>query len=474
MVTCFGLGLWPPKGGNVLDKKFLYIMGGIVGALLIVLIIVFALPKKKKTNTATKSTTTNILTVWGTENERDIFNQYFDNFRRENKRYSSYKLAYVAKDPEFFLEESLNSIAADKGPDIWIVPNSWMAKYHGQMVAMKDSYIADAKTNRTGLEVYKDKYYNVVSEDSIINDKIYGIPLYMDTLRVFYNTDLFNGKKRELNSVNTKQSTLDLLRMDKAKNWTEFLQVINLMAQKNGQTIDQPAIALGTVKNIPAAADILNWLMLQNGAKMTSDDLSTAQFHTSQNLFGGPNYPAARALSFYKSFADPQSTNYTWNDNFGDAVRMFAEGKLPMMIDYAAKSAEIRNINPKLNYSYAPLPQINESPAVNFASYKFLTVTKASKIPDTAWEFMVYFTNNYSSYRSNTKKQSPLKNASISIADATSQALTAKTWFNPYPSKVKQIFDGVIEEANQGGDIQTALTGAASQITTLLQRLKNE
>jgi hypothetical protein len=50
--------------------------------------------------------------------------------------------------------------------------------------------------------------------------------------------------------------------------------------------------------------------------------------------------------------------------------------------------------------------------------------------------------------------------------------MTAKDWYNPNTVKVEQIFRTAIQQVNDGKDAQTALDGAAGQITTLLGKLK--
>ncbi len=160
----------------------------------------------------------------------------------------------------------------------------------------------------------------------------------------------------------------------------------------------------------------------------------------------------------------------------GDGLRAFAEGKTAMLIDYQSKAKEIKNINDRARYEIINVPQIKETKnEVNFASYSTYTVTKASQNSNLAWSFILFLTdsNNSSIYRSDTRKP-PARKSSIenNNNEYVKQSLTAKSWYNPEPQKVEEIFKNMIAQVNEGTNAQTAIDGAASQVTTLLEKIK--
>ena len=445
---------------NPQNKKFLLIAGGaFVLFVIIVIVIVASLGGSKKSTTQT-------LTFWQYSDDNSAYDNIISKFESENK----VKVNIVKKDPKEYLQDSLNEIAAGNGPDVWEVPNDWMVTYKDKMVPMTDGLIA--KKNKTDAEVYRELYPVVFSQDDVFDGKVYGVPLVVDVLSLFINRDVLNATIKEYQSAHPDEDTENIRQIfgDGPKNWDELVFASRLSTQKSGDDITRSGVALGTPE-ISNSVDILTTIMMQNGAKMTSDDNSSAQFQTQQNIFSGENFPGTKALTFFASFSNSNDANYSWNNALGDNVRAFAEGKAAMLIGYSSQESDVLRINSKANYKIVNLPQIKETKnPVNFVSYPTYTVTKASKSPDLAWKFILKFTNELSAnrYAQDTKKTAAL---TTSIGK-TSPVLTAQDWYKPDPDKTDTIFNDMIKQVNDGKNAQTAIENAASQITTLLEKLK--
>ncbi len=90
--------------------------------------------------------------------------------------------------------------------------------------------------------------------DTDLEERVFGLPLGVDTLAVFYNRDLLNAA-----GIATPPAT-----------WTQFQEaVVKLTRVSAGDVIAQSGAALGTSRNVERAFDILSLLMLQNGTEMT-------------------------------------------------------------------------------------------------------------------------------------------------------------------------------------------------------------
>ena len=459
-------------GGEMENKKFIIIGVGVL--LLIVLLVLFAVSScGKKSNN--NQPTTNTLTIWTTEDDEKAFQGLIDNFQSKNK---GIKVEFVKKSSKEYLTEALNKIAAGEGPDIWAIPNDWLPMYSDKLVPMPTEKLENKKEKKSAVEVYKEIFPSVVSQDNIISDQIYGMPLAIDSLILYINTDTFSQVLGDYQRAHIGEDIGQVRLVFSAgpKNWDEFVQVVRLITNRSGSQIDRSAVALGTPGNVNQSVDILTLLMLQNGTKMTSDDFSTAQFATKQNVFDGVDFPGTKALEFFTSFANPGNENYTWNSSMPDSLHAFAEGKTAMMIDYASQTNELKNINSKLMYKTIAIPQIKETKnPVNYTSYLTFTVTKASKNSSLAWDFINQFSqkNLTSKYISVTKKASALSvNVNSSLDTVAVEARTAQSWFKPDPEKSDNIFLDMIKQANDGLNSQTAIENAASQITTLLGKLK--
>jgi multiple sugar transport system substrate-binding protein len=121
---------------------------------------------------------------------------------------------------------------------------------------IKKETIPELRTTKSlSLKELKDNFVDVVSYDVILEDgKVYGLPLSVDTLAMFYNKDLFNN-------AGISQTP---------QYWNkEFLQdVKKLTKQDPKKGIIQAGAALGGSTNINRFSDILSVLMMQNGSIM--------------------------------------------------------------------------------------------------------------------------------------------------------------------------------------------------------------
>lgn len=440
-----------------MDKKFIYIGGG--GLLVVIILIIVLVVGKGKTE---KPVTQNsIMTIWDYNNQKKVYDPVINSYQIKK----NIKINYVVKNIATYQEDAVAAMVAGKGPDVWILPSNMVAKNKNILEPMPINGYADNANKKDDIEVYSEMYPQFVVQDNILDNRVYGTPIAGEKLKLFVNSDLVS---KSISAYNKSNPSVDTNTVSSTANnprtWDDLVQAIRIITQKNNGKINTAAIAMGTSNNISTSNDILTLLMIQNGAKMVSDDLSISQFHTSQNLFGDIQYPGTKALEFYTSFANPKSENYTWNATMPSAIRAFAGGQTAMLIEYESAKAEIENINPDLKYQVVNVPQIKETknPAY-MIKYDTLVVPKSSKIQGVAWRFVLTAATGVT-----MDDKSALKNS------GDKEIINGKTWYNPDPNKVKAIFNETITQVSNGGDAQTAMDGAASQITTLLGKLKNQ
>jgi len=82
------------------------------------------------------------------------------------------------------------------------------------------------------------------------------------------------------------------------------------------------------------------------------------------------------ALTFYTQFADNSSPMYSWNIDSHYSLDAFSEGWAAMMLNYSWNIATIQAKSPNLNFSIAPLPQLEGNQTVNYANYWAFAVSK--------------------------------------------------------------------------------------------------
>lgn len=349
--------------------------------------------------------------------------------------------------------ELLNALAEDRGPDIFSIHNTWIEKYQTKLVPMPDSItmvylstqgtiqksvVSELKTNKSlSMKELKDNFVDVVSRDVVLSDgKVYGLPLSVDTLVMYYNKDLFN--LAGISKVPTYWNA-------------EFIQDIKkLTKQDNEKQLVQSGAALGGSKNINRYSDILAALMMQSGATMMNDK-NQVMFNAA---VGSNNFvPGVDALRFYTDFGDQAKESYTWNETQPNSLEMFMNGTLAIMFSYSYDLETIKAQAPKLNFSIAKLPQIEGNPPtnINLANYWVEVVSKKSKNPNESWDFIQFITKEAQAktYLEKTKKPTALRSLVATqkedneIGVFADQVLTAKSWY--HGKNVKAAEDAIAE-----------------------------
>lgn len=353
----------------------------------------------------------------------------------------------------------LNALAAGRGPDIWMIHHTWLPK-HIDKLEPAPSRIAGEEEPFFSIARYEREFVDVAASDLLANDQIWGMPLYIDTLALYYNKDLFGSAGIAL----------------PPRTWTEFSEIVpKLVTKDENFNIVRAAIPLGTARNVNRSTDILMMLMIQNGVQMTGPQGRSATFANSVD--GQP--VGENALTYYTDFAMPTKQVYTWNDAQNFSVDAFAVGTAAMMINYSHQIPLIRAKNPRLNFAVAPVPQHDVGNARNYASYFAAAVSRGSSASDEAWRFVRFLTQ--------PEGIIPYLNASLRPAARldlidqlrhdpdlgvfATQALTARSWFQVDNAAIETIFADMIDNVILGRlTIRKALQEAESKVGVLIGR----
>ncbi|MCF7794863.1 extracellular solute-binding protein [Patescibacteria group bacterium] len=416
------------------------------------------------------------LEYWRVFDGPDTFKEIVDNY---NKIHPFITIKYKKLRYEEYEDELLNALAEDRGPDMFSIQNTWMKKYENKIEplpeqitmaypvekgSIKKEVIPELRTKRTiSPSQLRDVFVDVVSHDVIFDDnKIYGLPMYVDTLALYYNRDLLN---------NAGIATIP-------KYWnSEFQQSVKkLTKHDNRYGIIQSGVSLGGSDNIQRYSDILSLLMMQNGAIMLNDD-NQVQFHDIPPSFKADDYnPGLEALRFYTDFSNPTKEVYSWNQDLNSSMEMFISSNLALTFGYSYNLEDIKNKAPKLNFSVAKMPQIEGNPIdINFANYWVEVVSKKSDHPQEAWDFIHFATSQeqVSNYLNNTNKptairslisEQELENPELSIF--ANQTLTAKSWYQgENPQAMEEIMGDMIDSVvNKESTLKEAINLAASKV----------
>ncbi|MBI3335310.1 MAG: extracellular solute-binding protein [Candidatus Portnoybacteria bacterium] len=384
------------------------------------------------------------LEMWGFDDEDTVWRNIIRSFQDEN----SYITVHYTKIAEDTYENILlNRLAENKGPDIFMLKNTNVLQNRNKIYPLPQVALNFSINN------FNSTFVDVAHNDLIDKDgSIYGVPLYVDSLALFYNKDIFNATGIA----------------EPPRTWDDIIAVSRKLTQiSSAGDVARSGIALGTVKNIAHALEIISAMILQKGESIV---------HRNGSL--DLNEGAQEALGFYTSFADRTKQDFTWSNTLPNSLDAFAEEKTAMFLGFAEDIAKIKEKNPHIKFGITAFPQLTGTQKpVTFGSYAFLTLSKLSKHPIGAWNFMLFAVkrDNTKLYLDETGRAPARRDILASIPPPFEteifwrQVLIAKSWSIPnYPTTIS-LFQNVIEAlASHSANLSQAFNQLREQLRLLL------
>ncbi|HAZ16732.1 MAG: CUT1 family carbohydrate ABC transporter, TC 3.A.1.1.-, substrate-binding protein [Parcubacteria group bacterium GW2011_GWA2_43_13] len=389
----------------------------------------------------------------------------------------SVSISYKKMRIEEYERELLEGFAEDRGPDIFSIPNTSVGKYETKLVPLpsqiekiptavpqggnKEPIIQYQSKKAPDPRILKDTFVPTVFKDVIKNEHIYGLPLFVDTLALFYNRDLLARAGIP----------------EPPRTWGEVQDAVQRLTviAEDGSFL-QSGIAIGTAENVSRSPDVLALLMMQSGITIVDDTGSRVLLSSSQD---STDNLSANALLFYTDFANPTKTVYTWNDTQSDAVTAFSQGKVAMMLGYSYHLPQIRQKNPNINMGVTAIPQITASEMipVNVANYWIEVVAKKTAHPNIAWDFILFATRQEQAmkYLESTKRPTALRSLirqqqeDLDLKPFVDGLLVTKSWYKGNdPNRADEALKEAITvtlEGSQPADAAITLAGRKIQET---------
>ncbi len=432
------------------NKKILILLGSVAAfvVFIAIILVIFVFGRGSQENI--------VLTFWGVFDDRGAFDAVIREFQKNNP---NIRLEYQIFSYEDYEQGLVNALAEGRGPDIFMIHNTWLPKHINKMKALPPQ-ISGEKTPLMTPASFQNQYVEVAYDDLVSAGQIYGVPLYVDTLALYYNKDIFNSAGITM----------------PPKDWDEFNNDVQLTTKIDSEgNIERSGAAMGTARNINRSTDIVMALMIQSGIPMNDDDNTQAVFDT----YLDNESVGVRTLKFYTDFASPAVKTYTWNDGQHYSLDSFAEGNLAMMFNYSHQVNYIKNRAPRLNFGVAAMPQVSALDVKNYANYWAVGVANNSTHYEEAWKFVTYLGSKEGSsmYLTETEKPSARRDLiDVQKTDPTlsvfaTQALTAKSWYQPDNTVVESIFADMIDDVNfNRRSLRDALLNSESRVNVLMRR----
>ena len=406
--------------------------------------------------------------------------QNFDILLNDYKKIRPNVSVNVSQIREEELESALIQALADgRAPDVVSLPNTWLRGWQHRLAPLpptltlpyleltgtfkKEPRWVLKEINSLDLKSIKARYVDTVVNDVYFDSKIYGLPLNLDTLLIFYNVDLLTAAQFP----------------EAPKTWNEFKEASQAITKldKLGRLLQNGA-ALGTAENIPYSFDIVSALMLQNGTPMMTG--GSASFQKPISVQGESYSPGLDALRFYTDFANASKETYSWSADQINAREAFAAGKLGFVFGYWRDLPNLKAMAPKIRIGLANFPQIEGSFQTSYyANYFIETVLKQSTHQTEAWDLIQFITTpaEAKKYLESAKQPTAQREfVTAQIADEdlgipAAQVLTAKTWYRGYDfTSTQSVFQDMIKQVLVGTPIDQALSAAAERVTQTMRK----
>lgn len=330
------------KNSSGVIKKALKILLGLVIFLIILGVIYFAV--QRFGGGSTKVT----LTYWGLWEDQKIMQSVISDFERQNP---NIQVDYTKQDIKQYRDRLVTRVVNGTGPDIFRIHNSW--------TTMLSTMLLPIPSNTISKSEFQNIFYPVASSDLIKNGAIYAVPLEIDTLALYINTQAFENAG-----------------IQPPTNWNEFIDAARALTVKDQDgKIKTAGAAIGAYDNVNHSPDILSLLFLQNSVNLR--DLTA-----SKDRVDG-------ALNFYTSFTTDQDN--VWDTTLDPSMLAFAKGNLAMYFGYSWDYFAIKQFNPNLDLKVVAVPQLPNQ-TVNLASYWAEGISVKTKHQNEALKFIKFLT----------------------------------------------------------------------------------
>ncbi|KKU79255.1 MAG: hypothetical protein UY05_C0035G0006, partial [Candidatus Peregrinibacteria bacterium GW2011_GWA2_47_7] len=365
----------------------------------------------------------------------------------------------------------VNELAEGDGPDVFYVHNTWFPHHLKKVIPLTSTTLTPTTFPNTFVNVTANDFVQPDPADGV--NKVFALPLYADTLALYYNKKDFEQRIPERGKP---APTWDAIKEEAAR----------FHEQDSSGVLTHGEIALGRSDNLHLAADIIYNFLLQAGVPFYDSGFKQAQFASN-----GVQY-----FEYFLSFAFGQNKNYSWSTDLVSAVQPLGEieaflaGKVASIIGYSDMyqrfSIELKNVKSRNSsvismgdIDVTPLPQLssNDSDYKVWASYYGLAVSRNSKNSQEAWNFVQFLASQSSArlYHQKTKrpaarrdliveqKKEPITNVFVS------QVGYANSFHIFDDQKFNAILNDAIQAAVNGQSFKEAFSGAQTKMNDLLK-----
>lgn len=440
-----------------MQKKLLKIFAVIGGLIAVWLLIFFIFGNQGKNAGVT-------LEFWGVFDTSDQMQPLLDDFTDK----TGIKVNYRSfTDLEDYRDTLLIQLAAGEGPDVFMVHSTWLPKYKNFLRTLPADFgypLANVATD----------FVDAVGQTLILADangidQLFGLPMYVDSLALFYNKTYFRN-------VLTKAYSAPELTWNGVRDDSIGLTQV----QSSSPTGFRLAgIALGRADNISRGVDIFYAMYHQLGG----GDLTVGGSVSSQAV--------SAALEFATNFTrNPVNQEYSWNSRItadlpDQEISAFARGRVAMILGFSYYYDAIKEMLGSGNGSIgidevavAPLPQLGDplvgNAKVAVADFFALAAAKSSDVPNDAWRLIMDLTSRESEEKYFQATKKPTSRRDLINSEKSDPAVGVFAEQAVYADTLQladdQVFDAAVASVlNRIADGKLTPTAGASELVAVFQ-----
>lgn len=283
------------------------------------------------------------ITVWGMGEEGKNLDEFAKKFEKQNPEIEVEVQAIPWGNAH---EKLVTAVAGGTVPDVAQMGTTWMAEFGG-IGAFADltEYINDSS-------IAKDQFFAGSFATNEINDKIYGVPWYVDVRAMYYRSDLLSEAGFE----------------GPPANWEELKEAGRKLSASGKFGIDLPNSDEQTL--LP--------FIWQNGGEILNDQ--------GEIVIDSPE--AVQALEYYVSFFEEEIAQIEGQGS--DTIQEFKNGNKPIFFSGPWMIDLIKDQAPEIDgqWSVAMMPE--KKSRTSFTGGSNLVIFEGSNKKDAAWKFVEF------------------------------------------------------------------------------------
>ncbi len=407
-------------------------IGLLIGFALIALVSIIIIASYQGISGGATSAYGSRVLIWGTFSESAFSSVLYDLSRQDK---GLQVVQYVQKNRNTFESELVNAIAEGRSPDAIILDSEYLLTLRTKIQPI--SY--NSFPQRTLKDNYLDGF-----EIFALSDGLYSIPFAVDPVIMYWNRSI-------LSSGGFSQPPAT---------WESLTNLVeNITLRDATRNISQATVAFGEYYNVINSKSLLLTLLLQSGSRMIEEGQSRYTVVINNDANNSSRRPLTSTLQFYVEFSNPASPLYSWNKTFQDDLVTFLGERLALYFGYGSESKRIASQNPNLNFDAVGVPQGAEAiTKQTYGKFYGFSILKASPNRQGTYQALLAI----SGYNSNVAMANNLSlvpayraaitagNSDAVMQTAYSQALIARGWLDPNPSKSSEAFGVTINEILSG------------------------